>query len=128
MNKNKEIKIAIVGAGLVGSLLASGLSKRGLSVDIFERRPDQRKADVPAGRSINLALSDRGWKALDEVGMGDRIREVAIPMHGRMIHHMDGTTSFQAYGEKGQSIYSVSRATLNTELVSFAEQGSGINF
>jgi len=120
--------VAIVGAGLVGSLLASGLNKRGIKVDVYERRPDQRKSDIPAGRSINLALSDRGWKALDEVGIGDRIRELSIPMHGRQIHHEDGNMSFQPYGEDGQSIFSVSRASLNMELVNHAETGNDINF
>jgi len=73
----------IVGAGLVGSLLSIYLSKRGYNVKIFERRPDMRKEQMSAGRSINLALSDRGIKALEEVGIMDDIKKISIPMHGR---------------------------------------------
>ena len=74
----------IVGAGLVGSFVGGlSLKKAGYKVTIYERRPDIRKADISAGKSINLALSNRGWKALDAVGVGDEIREIAIPMYGR---------------------------------------------
>ena len=75
---------SIVGAGLVGSLWAVYLSKAGYKVQLFEARSDIRKADISAGKSINLALSDRGWKALDAVGVGDEIRKIAIPMSGRI--------------------------------------------
>jgi kynurenine 3-monooxygenase len=114
--------VAIVGAGLVGSLLSIYLSKRGYNVKVFERRGDMRKEKVSAGRSINLALSDRGIKALEEVGIMDAIREIAIPMHGRFIHAMDGTTNFQPYGKEGQFINSVSRGELNKKLMDLAEQ------
>ena len=83
-------KTTIIGAGLVGSLLAIYLRRRGYEVSVYERRPDMRKATMSAGRSINLALSDRGIKALEEVGIMDEIRKIAIPMHGRYIHHADG--------------------------------------
>ena len=76
----------VVGAGLVGSLWAVYLSKAGYNVTIYERRPDIRRADISAGKSINLALSTRGWKALDAVGVGDEIRKMAIPMFGRTMH------------------------------------------
>ncbi|HYG17588.1 MAG TPA: FAD-dependent oxidoreductase, partial [Ohtaekwangia sp.] len=76
----REKHIAIVGAGLVGSLLAIYLRKRGNTVTVYERRPDPRSAIVDAGRSINLALSARGLKALEEVGLAGQIRKAAIPM------------------------------------------------
>src|SRR6478672_696765 len=101
-------EITIIGAGLVGSLLSIYLSKRGYKVKVFERRPDMRKEKISAGRSINLALSDRGIKALEEVGIMDEIRKICIPMHGRFIHNADGTTAFQRYGKDGQFINSVS--------------------
>ena len=101
--------ISLIGSGLVGSLLAIILAKRNHRVNIYERRPDMRKNTGVAGRSINLALSDRGWKALDAVGIGDEIRKIAIPMYGRYIHNMDGSTAYQAYGKENQAIYSVSR-------------------
>ncbi len=121
--------ITIVGAGLVGSLLSIYLSKRGYQVKVFERRGDMRKESMMAGRSINLALSDRGIKALEEVGIMDAIREIAIPMHGRFIHNIDGTTNFQPYGKQGQFINSVSRGELNKKLMDLAEQeGAEIHF
>src|SRR5262245_9417754 len=117
MNK----RITIVGAGLVGTLLSIYLSKRGYPVNIYERRADMRNENVDAGRSINLALSDRGIKALEEVGIIDEIRTISIPMHGRYIHNADGKTTYQPYGNAGQFINSVSRAELNKKLITLAE-------
>ena len=114
--------ITIIGAGLVGSLLSIYLAKRGNKVNIYERRGDMRKEKIIAGRSINLALSDRGLLALDKVGLSEEIKEIAIPMHGRHIHNLDGTFAFQRYGKEGQFINSVSRATLNMKLMDLAEQ------
>ena len=122
-------EITIIGAGLVGSLLSIYLSKRGYKVKVFERSPDMRKQEVSAGRSINLALSDRGIKALEEVGIMDEIRTVCIPMHGRFIHNGDGSTAFQPYGKEGQFINSVSRGELNKKLMDLATQnGAEIYF
>jgi kynurenine 3-monooxygenase len=115
-------EITIVGAGLVGSLLSIYLSRRDCRVKVFERMPDMRKASVTAGRSINLALSDRGIKALEEVDVMDEIRKIAIPMHGRFIHNADGETAFQPYGKQGQFINSVSRGELNKKLMDLAEK------
>src|SRR5881392_2038407 len=115
-------KVTIVGAGLVGSLLSIYLAKKGYQVKIFERRPDMRKTQIQAGRSINLALSDRGWKGLEGVGIADDIKKIAIPMYGRFIHHKDGSTAFQKYGKDDQAIYSVSRAEINMRLMTLAEQ------
>lgn len=114
--------ITIAGAGLVGSLLGIYLAKRGYSVSIYERRSDMRKESLSAGRSINLALSDRGLLALKKVGLEDEIKKISIPMHGRYIHNADGSTAFQPYGKEGQFINSVSRATLNIKLMELAEQ------
>lgn len=119
----------IIGAGLVGSLLSIYLSKRGYKVKIFERRPDMRKEQMSAGRSINLALSDRGIKALEEVGIMDDIKKIAIPMHGRFLHNADGSTAYQPYGQEGQYINSVSRGELNKKLMDLAEaNGAAIFF
>jgi kynurenine 3-monooxygenase len=121
--------IIIVGAGLVGSLLGIYLVRRGHRVSIYERRPDMRKEKIVAGRSINLALSDRGIKALREVGIADEIASIAIPMRGRFIHHLDGSTMLQPYGKEGQAINSVSRGELNKKLMDLAErQGIKIFF
>ncbi|MCE7996466.1 MAG: FAD-dependent monooxygenase [Roseivirga sp.] len=125
--ENKQI--TILGAGLVGSLLSIFLAKKGYQVTIFERRPDMRKAGAIGGRSINLALSHRGLKALDAVGIKEKVQENCIPMPGRMIHDLEGRLDFQPYGKEGQFINSVSRGGLNELLVNEAEnQGVKVEF
>ena len=124
MQQSKNINI--VGAGLVGSLLSIYLAKRGHKINIFERRADMRKTSGYAGRSINLALSDRGWRGLQGVGIADEIKKFAIPMYGRQIHNLDGTQVFQPYGKKEQAIYSVSRAEINMRLMDLAEQQDNV--
>nr|WP_317173913.1 NAD(P)/FAD-dependent oxidoreductase [Pontibacter aquaedesilientis] len=124
MRKN----ITIMGAGLVGSLLSLYLAKRGHKVDIYERRPDMRKTVLDGGRSINLALSDRGFKALRGIGIEEAVRKVAIPMHGRMMHDEQGSLTYQPYGKEGQSIYSVSRAGLNAALMDLSEPNPDITY
>ena len=112
----------IVGAGLVGSLWAVYLAKAGYKVTIVEMRSDLRKADISAGKSINLALSHRGWKAFKTVGVEKEIEEIAIPMPGRTMHDMEGNLTYQPYGQEGQAIYSVSRAGINCKMMDIAEQ------
>lgn len=122
-------KVVLIGAGLVGSLLACYMRKHGYEVDVYERRGDMRKDGVYAGRSINLALSDRGWRGLAGVGLDHVVKQVAIPMAGRMIHHQDGSMAYQAYGKEGQAINSVSRGGLNRLLMDEAEKsGARIHF
>ncbi len=121
-NEKRETEITIIGAGLVGSLLSIYLVKRGYKVKIYERRSDMRKEKIVAGRSINLALSDRGIKALEEIGIMEDVKKIAIPMHGRFIHNADGSHAYQAYGNEGQFINSVSRGELNKMLVTLAEE------
>lgn len=122
-----EKKVCVVGAGLVGAMLATRLAQRGMQVDVYERRPDLRKANIKAGRSINLALSDRGIRALEMVGASQRMRELSIPMHGRFLHDMDGHTSIMPYGREGQYINSISRGMLNAHLLDMADQTGGVN-
>ena len=119
---SKDHTIAIVGAGLVGSLLSIYLAKRGYKISVFERRPDMRKSVFEGGRSINLALSNRGIRALEEIGLADVIKQTAVPMHGRMIHDREGKLTFQPYGKQGQFINSVSRSGLNKALMTEAEK------
>ena len=120
-------KIAVMGAGLVGSLLSIYLKKRGYDVEVYERRPDLRKTGAAGGRSINLAISERGWKGLAGVGLEEEIRKMAIPMPGRMIHDVAGNLTFQPYGKPGEAINSVSRGDLNIALINAAER-QGIRF
>lgn len=121
--ENQSMKeVVIVGAGLVGSLWAVYLSKAGYKVTIYERRWDIRKAEISAGKSINLALSNRGWKALDAVGVGDEIRKIAIPMYGREMHDLEGKLTYQQYGKDGEAIFSVSRGKINATMMDIAEK------
>jgi kynurenine 3-monooxygenase len=118
--------VSILGAGLVGSLLAVILRKRGYEVTIYERRADVRKEGAYAGRSINLAVSVRGWEALEMAGIKKDIEPIAIPMYGRSLHMPDGSSAYQQYGKNNEAIYSVSRGELNKKLMSVAEE-AGVN-
>jgi kynurenine 3-monooxygenase len=118
-------RVTVVGSGLVGSLLAILLARRGLHVSVLERLPDMRKEAIPAGRSINLAISARGLNALRKVGLEIAALRHAIPMRGRMMHSLKGELSFQAYGkDESQHINSISRGLLNRMLMDAAE-GTG---
>ena len=114
-------KIGIVGAGLVGSLLSIYLAKRGYLVSIYESRRDIRKEKVHVGRSINLALSDRGRKALRQVGIEKKVMSIAVPVYKRLMHSLEGGLTEQFYGKKNQAIYSVPRRELNCMLMNLAE-------
>lgn len=118
----------IVGAGLVGSLWAVFLARRGYQVKVFERRSDMRQAGYYGGKSINLAMSERGWKAIDQAGIREKLEKVAIPMPGRMIHNLSGEVVFQPYGKEGEAIYSVSRGGLNLELLHIAGAFPNVEF
>lgn len=125
----RSTEITIIGAGLAGSLLAIYLARRGFRVNVFEARGDMRKDKVEAGRSINLALSDRGISALREVGMDDYMLAEAVPMYGRMIHDAAGNTKLLPYsGREGEYINSISRSGLNIALMNEAEKYDGVRF
>ena len=125
----KPANLLVVGAGPVGALWATRLAKRGHQVRMIERRPDLRSTDISAGRSINVAMSGRGLLALDQAGVGEVVRQVAIPMHARCIHDETGATNTQPYGQQGQYINSVSRGDLNGMLLDAAQRaGVQIDF
>ncbi|MEY4109664.1 MAG: hypothetical protein RLZZ46_18 [Bacteroidota bacterium] len=112
----------------MGSLLSAFLSKRGYAVKVYEKRPDMRTTAGYAGKSINLALSDRGWKSIRSLGIESQIRDIAIPMYKRVMHHQNGSLSEQAYGKNDQAIYSVSRGGINIALMDLAEKKYGVEF
>jgi kynurenine 3-monooxygenase len=121
--------VLIIGAGLAGSLLAINLARRGIQVNVFEARGDMRNETTAAGRSINLALSDRGIAALREVGMDEYMLAEAVPMTGRLIHSLTGDTRLLPYsGREGEYINSVSRAGLNIALMNEAEKYPNVQF
>ena len=118
----KQESILIIGAGLCGSLLALRLGQRGFNVRVIEMRQDLRKVDISAGRSINLAFSNRGLKAIKMVGLESKVESLCIPMHGRMIHDKEGNTFLSNYsGRKNESINSISRELLTALLLDEAE-------
>src|SRR4051812_8569272 len=122
-------RVAVIGAGLAGSLLAIYLGKRGIETDVYEGRGDMRLEDIAGGRSINLALSDRGIAALREVGMDEYMLAEAVPMHGRMVHSPMVETKLLPYsGRKGEYINSISRGGLNIALINEAEKHEGVRF
>lgn len=126
---NMNDHIIIVGAGLCGSLLALRLAQRGHLVTVFEKRSDMRKSKISAGRSINLALSDRGLRALSSAGIQDDIMSLVIPMHGRMLHPLNNDQNLVRYsGRDGEWINSISRGGLNKLLIEKAEATGRVNF
>jgi kynurenine 3-monooxygenase len=117
----------ILGAGLSGALMAIFLARRGVAVTLYERRPDLRKVDMDAGRSINLALADRGIHALRRADAYDDVAPLLIPMRGRMLHAVDGTLTFAPYGQRPHEvIYSVSRPGLTRALLDHAQRRYGV--
>ena len=115
--------IAVIGAGLSGPLMAIMLANRGYKVSLYERRPDMRLEDISAGRSINLAFSNRGIAALDRIGMATKVLNSGVPMKGRLIHDVKGETNLQPYsGRENECIYSISRGNLNIQLMNEAER------
>ncbi|MGB0495615.1 MAG: FAD-dependent oxidoreductase [Kangiellaceae bacterium] len=125
---NNDYTITLIGAGLVGSLLAVLLAKRGIKVELYERRSDMRKSDISAGRSINLALANRGIYPLEQAGLMEKVKPILTPMKGRMVHDLDGNENFQSYGQKAEEvIYSVSRGDLNKICLDAAEKTGLVN-
>jgi kynurenine 3-monooxygenase len=125
MNNNQNI--LIIGAGLCGSLLALRLGQRGFNVTVYEMRQDLRKTDISAGRSINLAFSDRGNKAMKLVGIEDKVKALCIPMNGRMLHDKEGNTFLSNYsGRDHEYINSISRGELNGLLLTEAEKHKNV--
>jgi kynurenine 3-monooxygenase len=119
-------KIAVVGSGLVGTLLAIYLKKLGHTVHVYDRSPDIRNVEF-SGRSINLVMSNRGWKTLEDIGLDDEIRSIGIPVDKRGIHLKDGSYITQNYGKEGEAIFSLSRGILNRKMIELAEK-SGVEF
>lgn len=122
----KPQKIAVVGSGLVGTLLAIYLKKLGHTVHVFDRSPDIRTIEF-SGRSINLVMSDRGWKALDDVGITEEIKKIGTPVDKRAIHLQNSRLNYQYYGKEGEAIYSLSRGVLNRRMIDLAEE-NGVEF
>ena len=120
-------KITIIGAGLVGSLWAVLLRRRGFDVDVFEKRSDLRLDTKDSGRSINLIITSRGMHALEKAGLLAEALQLSVPVYGRMIHSKTGELAYQPYGMDNERNLSISRSSLNQFLISAAEK-AGVKF
>lgn len=122
--------LSIIGAGLAGSLLAILLSRQGWRITLYERRGDPRIADYESGRSINLALAERGRNALRQAGVEEAVMAKAVMMRGRMVHTREGDTQLQRYGrDDSEVIWSIHRKDLNHTLLQLAEDaGAQVHF
>jgi kynurenine 3-monooxygenase len=121
-------KVVIVGGGLVGSLTAILMAKKGLNVEVYENRDDIREAQFIGGKSINLACSNRGWAALEAADIAKEIMGVSIPMYGRRMHPVEGEMTYQSYGKEEEAIFSVSRGDLNKRLILKADTFENVTF
>lgn len=120
--------VHIVGGGLVGSLLSIFLAKKGFQVELYEGRSDMRKEEIDAGRSINLVITSRGLQALEQVGLREQALDIAVPVKGRMLHDVQGQTTFVPYGQRdNEVINAISRGLLNCLLLDAAEQQPSVN-
>jgi kynurenine 3-monooxygenase len=128
--KPSDQSITIIGAGLAGALLATLLARQGWNVEVFEKRPDPRRRGYEGGRSINLALAERGLHALRQAGLEREVMAQAVMMRGRMVHFLDGHTELQRYGrDDSEVIWSVHRGRLNLLLLDAAEAaGAQVRF
>jgi kynurenine 3-monooxygenase len=125
----KNTPIILLGAGLSSGLMAAYLGRRGFQVETYERRPDPRTTDLYVGKSINLAISVRGLHAMKDVGLEAAVKDMCIPMRGRMIHDRQGNTDIQYYSkDRLTAINSISRGDLNILLVNTADAHPNVNF
>ncbi|MBA2661045.1 MAG: FAD-dependent monooxygenase [Bradymonadaceae bacterium] len=122
MTNEQNQTLTIVGAGPIGCVLATLLARRGFVVEIYEKRADMRQVALGAGRSINLVLTRRGLRALERIGVREAVLELTVPVLGRMMHGLDASLAYQAYGkDPSECNYSVSRSRLNEFLLDAAE-------
>ncbi len=120
----------IIGAGLAGALMATLLARRGWKVEVYESRGDPRVHGFAGGRSINLALAERGLHALRAADADRDVLAQAVMMRGRMVHPPGGRPELQRYGrDDSEVIWSVSRGELNITLINAAEAaGAQLHF
>ena len=121
--------VTIIGAGMVGPVMALLLHQRGHRVSMHDRRSDPRNIDVGEGRSVNLVISERGWHVLERIGIASKIRTLCVPLRGRTVHLEDGSSVFQPYSRNADTIWCVERPQLHTALIqACADAGILITF
>jgi len=121
-------RMVVVGGGIVGSLLAIHLARRGYEVEVWERHSATGVEGARKRPSVNITLCERGLRGLDTVGLREKILALTVPAPGRRVHSVDGEIAYQPYGNSGEAIYSVSRATLSEALMNLARQEPGVRF
>jgi kynurenine 3-monooxygenase len=121
-------RMVVVGGGLVGSLLAIYLARRGHQVEVWERHSETGIEHAKKRPAVNITLCERGLLGLDPVGLREEILALTVPAHGRRVHVVDGSIAYQPYGDSGEAIYSVSRATLSEAMMNFARAEPGVRF
>src|ERR1022692_3756935 len=126
-NTRKGECLGIIGGGLVGALLAVVLAKKGYAIDVLERRDDIRNTTIQGGRSINLALSFRGLKALEMIGLSEEVKKMCIPMYGRAVHDTEGNVKVMQYGINAEAINSISRDGLDRVLLHASATYGNVN-
>eukprot|EP01111_Echinosteliopsis_oligospora_P001212 TRINITY_DN1171_c0_g1_i3.p1 TRINITY_DN1171_c0_g1~~TRINITY_DN1171_c0_g1_i3.p1 ORF type:complete len:490 (+),score=138.09 TRINITY_DN1171_c0_g1_i3:45-1514(+) len=123
----EEEVVVVVGAGLSGALASILFAKRGEKVVAYDSRSDMRLHQIGGGRSINLAMSERGMKAMKQAGLDDEIKSISVPMRGRLVHPLGGEVNYQPYSPNSeQCLHSISRSLLNIKLMDIAEK-HGVN-
>jgi len=127
MKENAEKRFCIIGAGLAGTLVSIFLTERGIPSDIYDKRPDMRKAEITGGNSIVMSLSERGWAALRNVGLEEEVKSISIAKYARFVHGQDGSGIVQYYGGGEEALYSISRKRLNSSLLTKAESKGLVN-
>ncbi|MEM9455902.1 MAG: NAD(P)/FAD-dependent oxidoreductase [Myxococcota bacterium] len=129
MPRIQQERLAVVGAGLTGSLMSLYLAQLGFDrVDVYEKRRDCREqGSERSRRTIAMSISTRGWGALEIAGLYDDLYPTTTATHGRVTHLRDGPPLTQNYGREQQAIYTITRSTLNAALIDKAATG-GVRF
>lgn len=118
----------VLGAGLVGTVLSVHLAKAGFEVEVYDSRPDPRQIEPKFDRSINITLCERGFRALESIGMNEVILKMCVPLYGRVIHNLEGDLSYQQYGNNEEALYAIRRHDLIQVLLEHADKYENVNF
>lgn len=74
MQVGEEIEIVIVGGGICGLATALALHRKGIKSVVLERSESLRATGA------GIAVHTNGWRALDQLGIGSKLRQNALPL------------------------------------------------
>ncbi|KAG0049271.1 hypothetical protein BGZ83_005912 [Gryganskiella cystojenkinii] len=98
-DKQVQIKVMIVGAGLAGLMLAILLEKLGIDYEIFERSSEVR----PLGSA--LTIGPNMLPVFEQLGIFDELMRISLPMYSMDIYNEDmsmiGMVEFKAFEDVG---------------------------